>query len=370
MANNNREADVRTRPEMKSDSEKALHMLTDANNREISSKDADEKSPENCDVQLVTMASELSLSEKQETNDKSSESNTNTGDTADTMSTHDTSGSPVTTQGPENVMKGTISEHLESKDRTSELTTFFGKKKKQKKDRKKSDAKRSKVETQTESAVQENEETSITEDTDVETDLDFLKWAKKKPRKPKIDSLELEGGGTEKTADHLCVRLTDNTDVNYSYDQLLNFVYSSIKINNPELKPGETKKLSMPYAKVLRDGVRKTGVYNFMEICRALHRQPKHVFDFLQMEFATSGSIDMRNKLTLVGVFKQNQVQAVITRYVREYVECKTCNSTDTILIKKNRMQFLVCESCHSRYTVSQINLGFRAIARRDMRRR
>lgn len=330
MADLDRGTDVKTSPEIESVSEKARHMNCDANNQEISSKESQEK----FDTR-------------------------NTCDTADTLSVY-----PVTTIESGNDVKSTDSYNLESLDKTSELTALFGKKKKSKKERKMCDAKSDQVE-----ADQENEEKFISDNINIETDLDFLKWGKKKPRKPKNDNLEFEDG-KEKTADKQSVILTENPDVDYKYDQLLNFVYGSIKINNPELMPGEIKKLRMPYAQVLRDGVRKTGLYNFMEICKALHREPKHLFDFILMEFAASGSVDMRNKLTLVGVYRQKQVQAVITRYVREYVECKTCTSTETILIKKKKMQFLVCEYCKSQYTVSPINRGFRAVARRDMRRR
>ena len=43
---------------------------------------------------------------------------------------------------------------------------------------------------------------------------------------------------------------------------------------------------------VLRIGSKKTAFANFSEICRLLHRMPKHVLQFLLAELGTSGSID------------------------------------------------------------------------------
>ena len=47
---------------------------------------------------------------------------------------------------------------------------------------------------------------------------------------------------------------------------------------------------------------------------------------------------------------------AVISRlfqiYVKDYVECPTCTSPDTKIVKENRISFLICEACGAKSTM------------------
>jgi translation initiation factor 2 subunit 2 len=74
-------------------------------------------------------------------------------------------------------------------------------------------------------------------------------------------------------------------------------------------------------------------------------------------------------RLIIKGRFQPKQVENVLHRYIGalnsnivyisssaalisskvEYVTCKTCKSLDTVLMKKNRIFFMSCESCGSR---------------------
>ena len=92
--------------------------------------------------------------------------------------------------------------------------------------------------------------------------------------------------------------------------------------------------------------------------CR-LHRQPKHLLDFLLAELGTSGSVDGNNQLIIKGRFQQKQIENVLRRYIKEYVTCHTCRSPDTILQKDTRLFFLQCETCGSRCSVASIKSGF-----------
>lgn len=95
-----------------------------------------------------------------------------------------------------------------------------------------------------------------------------------------------------------------------------------------------------------------------MFFCR-LHRQPKHLLDFLLAELGTSGSVDGNNQLIIKGRFQQKQIENVLRRYIKEYVTCHTCRSPDTILQKDTRLFFLQCETCGSRCSVASIKSGF-----------
>nr|XP_042133031.1 eukaryotic translation initiation factor 2 subunit 2 [Peromyscus maniculatus bairdii] len=113
---------------------------------------------------------------------------------------------------------------------------------------------------------------------------------------------------------------------------------------------------------VVRVGTKKTSFVNFTDICKLLHRQPKHLLAFLLAELGTSGSIDGNNQLVIKGRFQQKQIENVLRRYIKEYVTCHTCRSPDTILQKDTRLYFLQCETCHSRCSVASIKTGFQAV--------
>ncbi|XP_050721990.1 eukaryotic translation initiation factor 2 subunit 2-like isoform X3 [Eriocheir sinensis] len=207
---------------------------------------------------------------------------------------------------------------------------------------------------------------------DFDLDMDFTKAKKKKTKKKKVvlndliakedmvadaDDAELESGdgwvGSER---------------DYTYDELLERAFNQLREKNPEMATGEKKKFIMKPPQVVRIGSKKTAFANFAEICRLLHRMPKHVLQFLLAELGTSGSIDGSNQLIIKGRFQQKQIENVLRRYIKEYVTCHTCRSPDTILQKDARLYFLQCEQCNSRCSVAPIKSGFQAVANKQQR--
>jgi len=152
------------------------------------------------------------------------------------------------------------------------------------------------------------------------------------------------------------------SDRDYTYDELLEIVFNIIKEKNPDLDSGTKKKLVMRPPQVLRVGTKKSSFANFVDICKSLHRQPKHMQAFLLTELGTSGSVDANNQLIIKGRFQQKQIESVLRRYIKEYVACQTCRSPDTILQKETRLFFLQCETCGSRRSVTNIKSGFQAV--------
>ncbi|KAF8938310.1 eukaryotic translation initiation factor 2 beta [Dissophora ornata] len=150
------------------------------------------------------------------------------------------------------------------------------------------------------------------------------------------------------------------TNRDYTYPELLGRVFKILRQNNPELA-GEKKRYTIVPPSVMRDGNKKTVFANVADICKRMHRQPEHVIQFLFAELGTSGSIDGSQRLVIKGRFQQKQIEAVLRRYIVEYVTCKTCKSPDTILTKENRLFFLQCEACGSTRSVSAIKSGFQA---------
>merc|ERR1712025_155009 len=187
------------------------------------------------------------------------------------------------------------------------------------------------------------------------------KKKKKKKKKADLDDLDNEEDKENDAADTNADPWKDS-DRDYQYDELLQRVYDIIKDKNPEMVAGEKKKFVMRPPQVARVGSKKTAFANFTEIAKMLHRQPKHLLAFLFAELGTTGNLDGSNQLVMKGKFQQKHIEAVLRRYIKEYVTCHTCKSPDTILAKEGRLFFLQCMLCQSKTSVQTIKSGFQAV--------
>lgn len=215
----------------------------------------------------------------------------------------------------------------------------------------------------------EPEETPTTAaDTDFNfEDLDFTNKKKKKKRNVNVDEAVEDGLLEEEEKLGVISEIGEHnswigSDRDYTYDELLTRVFDIMREKNPDMIAGEKKKFAMRPPQVLRVGSRKTSFANFADICRLLHRQPKHVLAFLLAELGTSGSVDGNNQLIIRGKYTQKQIENVLRRYIKEYVTCHTCRARDTLLQKDTRLFFLQCETCGSRCSVASIKTGFQAV--------
>lgn len=198
-----------------------------------------------------------------------------------------------------------------------------------------------------------------------EGEMDFSLPSKKKKKKKVIltegDDLPTEEGddvdGEKKKGSEWA-----DTDRDYTYIELLKRVFDIMREKNPDMVAGEKKRFVMKPPQVMRVGTKKTSFSNFAEICKMLHRQPKHLLAFLLAELGTSGSVDGNNQLIIKGRFQQKQIENVLRKYIKEYVTCHTCRSPETILQKDTRLFFLQCETCGSRCSVASIKSGFQAV--------
>ncbi|XP_067651127.1 eukaryotic translation initiation factor 2 subunit 2-like [Haliotis asinina] len=206
------------------------------------------------------------------------------------------------------------------------------------------------------------------EATDETFSLDFS-IKKKKRRRKRVDFGEQgveeeveDEETTDKDGKQGDTKSWIGSDRDYTYDELLTRVFDIMREKNPDMVAGEKKKFVMRPPQVLRVGTRKSSFANFADICRLLHRQPKHVLAFLLAELGTSGSVDGNNQLIIRGKYNQKQIENVLRRYIKEYVTCHTCRSPDTLLQKDTRLFFLQCETCGSRCSVASIKSGFQAV--------
>lgn len=246
---------------------------------------------------------------------------------------------------------------------------FFNQKKKKKK------SKKEKIfDAELEEGMKELKIETEPSETQEEDDL-MLPMRKKKTRKVKdfqedTDSQSKDDGVEDEDSKNID-DITFSTQMgpawagserDYTYDELLNRVFNIMREKNPDMVAGEKRKFVMKPPQVVRVGTKKTSFVNFTDICKLLHRQPKHLLAFLLAELGTSGSIDGNNQLVIKGRFQQKQIENVLRRYIKEYVTCHTCRSPDTILQKDTRLYFLQCETCHSRCSVASIKTGFQAV--------
>ncbi|MPC30153.1 Eukaryotic translation initiation factor 2 subunit 2 [Portunus trituberculatus] len=206
---------------------------------------------------------------------------------------------------------------------------------------------------------------------DFDLDMDFTRTKKKKTKKKKVLNDLIAKDEVAAEADDKELESGDGwvgSERDYTYDELLERAFNQLREKNPEMATGEKKKFIMKPPQVVRIGSKKTAFANFAEICRLLHRMPKHVLQFLLAELGTSGSTDGSNQLIIKGRFQQKQIENVLRRYIKEYVTCHTCRSPDTILQKDARLYFLQCEQCNSRCSVAPIKSGFQAVANKQQR--
>jgi translation initiation factor 2 subunit 2 len=148
------------------------------------------------------------------------------------------------------------------------------------------------------------------------------------------------------------------SDRPYEYDELLQRILGML---NPDIS--ERKAFRMKPPEVVMDGTKKVVLVNFPEICNAMNRHPDHVLSFMLAEMGTSGSLDGTSRVTFKGRFKPKQIESIIRQYVKEYVLCKLCKSSDTKLNKDQatRLYFMVCNTCSAHRSVNPIKSGFQA---------
>lgn len=217
--------------------------------------------------------------------------------------------------------------------------------------------------------IKEKPAAKLTDDFDLD---DFSNLKKKKKKKVKKEALDLDAllenlpssetpkvEGETETHEEAAVSEEDTSE--YTYDELLTRVFDIMRAKNPNLVEGGKKKFIMKPPQVVRVGTKRTSFVNFAEICKILHRQNKHLLAFLLAELGTSGTVDGTNQLIIKGRFQQKHIENVLKRYIREYVTCHTCRSSETILHKETRLFFLQCETCGSRCSVQSIKSGFQA---------
>ncbi len=98
----------------------------------------------------------------------------------------------------------------------------------------------------------------------------------------------------------------------------------------------------------------RTFVKNWHQIVTALQRDENHVLKFLTKELATSANIEGQRAVFSGKHFRGTMID-LFNRYIKEYVICPECGKPDTVLIREDRINFLVCEACGARTSVKSV---------------
>ncbi|MDC0142155.1 eukaryotic translation initiation factor eIF-2-beta/eIF-5 family protein [Candidatus Nitrosopelagicus sp.] len=96
---------------------------------------------------------------------------------------------------------------------------------------------------------------------------------------------------------------------------------------------------------------KKTILRNFADFPKALRREPNIILQYLSKEFAVPAD-RVGEKAIFVGKRDPDDFTRLFGIYLKDYVECPTCQSPDTKVEKQNRISFLICEACGAKSTI------------------
>ncbi|MDQ3561367.1 MAG: translation initiation factor IF-2 subunit beta [Thermoproteota archaeon] len=110
-------------------------------------------------------------------------------------------------------------------------------------------------------------------------------------------------------------------------------------------------RLEIPTPQIIWVG-KNTIFRNFMDFPKALRRDPEKFLLYLNKELASAGYIT-GERVVFLGHKTLSSFQALIDRYIKEYVQCPVCGSPDTHTEKsKPKVAFLICEACGAKSSI------------------
>lgn len=155
----------------------------------------------------------------------------------------------------------------------------------------------------------------------------------------------------------------------YSYEFLLHRIQEMINKHNVDLCI--SKKYTIKPPQVARVGSKKVAWINFKDICTIMNRGEEHVFNFVLSELGTEGSIAGEGQLVLKGKYGPKHIEALLRKYITEYVTCQMCKSPNTTMEKDSRTRLFHqhCSACGAKRSVTAIKSGFHALGRGERRK-
>lgn len=131
-----------------------------------------------------------------------------------------------------------------------------------------------------------------------------------------------------------------------NYEKLLKRIQENLSDNNKQ----ESARFELPPVDVMWEG-QKTFLRNFSDFPKVLRRDADKVLQYLSKEFAVPAE-RLGEKAMFIGKRDPEDFTRLFQIYVKDYVECPTCKSPDTKVVKENRISFLICEACGAKSTM------------------
>jgi translation initiation factor 2 subunit 2 len=130
------------------------------------------------------------------------------------------------------------------------------------------------------------------------------------------------------------------------YEKLLKRIEKNLSDDKKQTKA----RFELPVVDVMWEG-QKTFLRNFAEFPKILRRDPDKVLQYLSKEFAVPAE-RIGDKAMFIGKRDPDDFTRLFQIYVKDYLECPTCKSPDTKIVKENRISFLICEACGAKSTM------------------
>jgi len=130
------------------------------------------------------------------------------------------------------------------------------------------------------------------------------------------------------------------------YEKLLKRIQGNLSVN----KRQTNTRFELPIVDIMWEG-QKTYLRNFVEFPQVLRRDPDKVLKYLSKEFAVPAE-RIGDKAMFIGRRDPDDFTRLFQIYVKDYVECPTCKSPDTKIVKENRISFLICDACGAKSTM------------------
>jgi len=155
----------------------------------------------------------------------------------------------------------------------------------------------------------------------------------------------------------------------FEYEELLQRVHDIIEAKHSGL--GVKEKYTLQPPQITRVGAKKTGWVNFVSICESMKRSPDHLMAYVFAELGVDGTMAGEGQFILKGRFYPRNIESLLRKYIREYVMCGMCRSTDTELVKDQatRLHNIKCRACHATKSCATIKSGFHAVAKGDRKK-
>ena len=134
--------------------------------------------------------------------------------------------------------------------------------------------------------------------------------------------------------------------VKSNYEKLLKRIEKNL---NKDSKATDSR-FELPPVDVMWEG-QKTYLRNFAEYPKIMRRDPSKLLQYLSKEFAVPAD-RVGDKAIFVGKRDPDDFTRLFGIYLKDYVECPTCQSPDTKVEKENRISFLICEACGAKSTI------------------